>query len=85
MEIKIGADELILWLRKNGKAQDNENITLGRKIADLIKKLGGEFEERNEHALWSLSFPSNGLTKTSQQYTIDVDKLPDLFKELSTW
>ena len=44
--IKIGADELILWLRKNGKATDipNDEVQgLGRKIYDLIViKLGGK-------------------------------------------
>ena len=38
MEIKIGADELILWLRKNNKANDVDNFVLGRKIASLMQK-----------------------------------------------
>ena len=34
--------------------------------------------------LWALSF-DNGLPRTSQQYIIDVEKLPELFKELVEW
>lgn len=84
MEIKIGADELILWLKKNNKAESIENRILGRKIADLVIKLGGRFAESNEPVLWALSF-DNGLPRTSQQYIIDVEKLPELFKELVEW
>ena len=84
MEIKIGADELILWLKKNNKAEGIENRILGRKIADLLINLGGRFAESNEPVLWALSFDNN-LPITSQQYIIDVEKLPDLFKQLVTW
>lgn len=82
MEIKIGADELILWLRKNNKEIDNR--VAGRKIADLIISLGGRFTESNEPVLWALSFDNN-LPRTSQQYIIDVKKLPDLFQTLASW
>ena len=34
--------------------------------------------------LWALSF-DNGLPRTSQQYIIDVEKPPELFKELVEW
>ena len=84
MEIKIGADELILWLKKNHKAEGVENRILGKKIADSIIKLEGRFAESNEPVLWTLSF-DNGLPRTAQQYIIDVEKLPDLFKDLNSW
>lgn len=84
MEIKIGADELILWLRKNKKAETLDNRTLGRKIADLVTGLGGRFVEGSELVLWALSFDNN-LPRTSQQYSIDVDKLPELFRNLAEW
>ena len=85
MNIKIGADELILWLQKNKKAAGIENRTLGRKIADLITKdLGGEFASSNEPVLWALSYDDK-LPRTSQQYIIDVEKLPTLFKTLAIW
>ena len=85
MEIQIGADELILWLRKNEKCLKYGNIVIGRKIAELMKKLGGKFAERNEQTVWKLLCVEEKLPQTSQQYIIDVDKLPDLFRELSSW
>ena len=85
MNIKIGADELILWLQKNGKALVFDNRTLGNKIYNLItKKLQGNLGNSNEPVLWTLSY-NNNLPKTSQQYIIDVNKLPDLFTELDSW
>ena len=84
MEIRIGADELILWLRKNSKANESDNRVIGRKIADLVTSFGGSFAESNEPVLWALSF-DNDLPRTAQQYIIDVEKLPDLFKKLNNW
>ena len=68
MEIQIGADELILWLRKNDKCLEYENIVIGRNIAELMKKLGGKFAEKNESSLWKLFCVEERLPKTSQQY-----------------
>ena len=48
MEIKIGADELILWLRKNNKAIDVDNFMLGRKIASLMQKMEAQFDSKDE-------------------------------------
>lgn len=84
MEIKIGGDELILWLRKNGKAEELDNVLLGRKIADLITSFGGRFAESDVPALWNSSYDDK-LPMTSQQYIVDVEKLPDLFKKLAEW
>lgn len=42
--IRIGADEIILWLRKNNLALNIPNdgvVGLGRRIHDLIVGLGG--------------------------------------------
>lgn len=84
MEIKIGADELILWLRKNKKAEELDNGVLGRKIADLITSFDGRFGESNVPALWNSSNDGK-LPMTSQQYIVDVEKLPDLFRKLAEW
>ena len=84
--MSMGTNELILWLRKNEKASEIDNRTLGRKIADLITKdLGGVFDDsRDKSVRWALSYDDK-LPRTSQQYIIDVDKLPDLFKKLAEW
>lgn len=83
MDIKIGADELILWLRKNGKATQFDNRTIGRSIANLMEKLGGRFGDSNAPTLWVSSNSDTNLPHTSQQYIIDVDQLPALFRSLS--
>lgn len=81
MKINIGADELILWLRKNNKQEGVGNFPLGRKIAELMKKLDAEFKEENVKSLWNESEPA--LPNTSELYAIDVEKLPELFKKLA--
>ena len=84
MEIKIGADELILWLRKNNKAIDVDNFMLGRKIASLMQKMEAQFDAKDEPVIWT--FNSNDLLpKTSQQYILNVEHLPNIYKEISTW
>jgi anti-sigma28 factor (negative regulator of flagellin synthesis) len=90
MEIKIGADELILWLRKNKKAGDVDNATLGRNIADLILKLDGEAVEENCRSFWADDLSEAAMTRlkipiTSGQYKIDTKKLPEIFEKISNW
>lgn len=84
MEIKIGADELILWLRKNNKANDVDNFMLGRKIASLMQKMEVQFDVKGEPVIWT--FTNNDLLpKTSQQYMLNIEILPNIYKEISTW
>ena len=91
MKIKIGADELILWIIKNKKAEDTDNFELGRKIAELMKNYGSDFEEEDFVSLWEKEKEKNDLEtfkelpKTSQQYSIEIEKLPELYRELSEW
>ena len=90
-KIKIGADELILWLRKNKKATNtpNEGVQgLGRQIHDLIVKepIRGEKIEGNKSSLWESSVGDEkefGLPKTSAQYEIYTSELGKLFEELN--
>jgi len=93
-KIKIGADELILWLRKNEKAKNvpNDEIQgLGAKICKLIvDKLGGEKVEDDYQSYWAnligdKNVEKIALPKTSAQYEIDVKKMGELYEELSTW
>jgi len=85
MEMMIGADELILWLRKNGKAGDIDNATLGRRIIKLIRSLGGEAEPEEDHpSIWASDLSPAaadrlGIPMTSQQYRIDTKILPEIF------
>lgn len=92
-KINIGADELILWLRKNGKAANvpNDGVHgLGRKIYDLIISLGGFKVSDNVVSFWGTDLGDEnvsqfGLPKKSAQYEIDLDRLPTLFNELMHW
>jgi hypothetical protein len=90
MEITIGADELILWLRKNNKAVDVENIKLGHKIIDLVKNLGGQPIIEDHPSLWAndisdIGMARLGIPKTSEQYAIDTSLLPKIYETMDQW
>jgi hypothetical protein len=92
-KITIGADELILWLRKNKKAQGVPNDGaqgLGRKIYDVIIRLGGNKIADGVPAYWAndgnaQNIGQDNLPKGSAQYSIDTNKLGALYDELDTW
>jgi len=92
-KIKIGADELILWLRKNGKLNylpNNEIHGLGVKIHNLIVKRLGCTKMDDGVSYWENSNGTKNvgkydLPKTSAQYEVATEKLGELFEELSTW
>jgi len=90
--IKIGADELILWLRKNDKATkipNDEIHGLGRKIYDLIVgELNGRKIEECKPSYWASLMENKNidkfnLPKSSAQYEIDSSQLESLFIELN--
>lgn len=90
--IRVGADEIILWLRKNRIAEEtpNDGITgLGSKILDLIvNKLNGRKLEGSAPSFWDAtdtSVQQFGLPKTSAQYEISVNQLANLYLEISNW
>lgn len=90
MKIKIGADELILWLRKNNIATSTPNDEangLGFRICRIIEDLGGEKIEDNSLAYWPIpegaaNIDKYKLPKTSAQYEIDVDKVSSIYLKL---
>jgi hypothetical protein len=90
MEIIIGADEFILWLRKNGKATNDINIQLGKRILNLIEALGGMKYLDNQESFWDIGLTARNvndlaLPKTSEQYRIPIGILPDIYREIDTW
>tara|TARA_R110001583_G_scaffold194829_3_gene367247 strand:+ start:2781 stop:3053 length:273 start_codon:yes stop_codon:yes gene_type:complete len=90
MKINIGADELILWLRKNKKAENETTKHLGLKILKLIKSFGGELINRDKPCYWNTENNSESidkleLPKTASQYVIDTSKIGDIYIELSSW
>jgi hypothetical protein len=90
MEIILGSDELILWLRKNKKAIGITNAVLGHKISDLIHDLGGKLEKEVHPSIWSEYISGVAMAKleipaTSGQYQVDTKILPEIFERISTW
>jgi len=92
--IRIGADEIILWLRKNRIAANitNDKINgLGRRIYDLIIELGGtKIDELDDsESYWPCieheHIGEKQLPKTSAQYEIDENRLPELYRRIMTW
>jgi len=93
MNIKIGADELILWLRKNNKATGIPNDGtggLGQKIFDIIvNQLSGNKVEDNYQSYWASSdtdknIDKYNLPKTSAQYEINVNEMNRLYEILNS-
>jgi hypothetical protein len=90
MKIKIGADEIILWLRKNSLLIEipNEGFGgLGRIIFDIIIELGGTKIKDSQESFWDIQDDSkniseNLLPKTSAQYEVDTVILPKLYEKL---
>jgi hypothetical protein len=83
--IKIGADELILWMRKNKIAGTKDTDTVGREILAIITGLGGKKILDNEPAYWDAggaAVHARGLPKTSAQYEIEAPRLPELYAAL---
>lgn len=94
MDIKIGADEIILWLRKNEKSKDIPNSGtggLGLKIYNLIcNKYNGRKIQDSYSSYWPVVLKNNHigeyeLPQTSAQYTIGVNNLSKLFSDLNKW
>ena len=88
--IRIGSDEIILWLRKNNKQQEVSNLTIFKNIHELIvKDLAGILIQEDELCIW----PTNDdekinefhLPKSAPQYLIKAEKSVELFKTLNAW
>ena len=94
MKVRFGADEIILWLRKNGKSRDvaNDGVGgLGRKVHDLIcNELNGRKIEDDAPSYWpgvdgDHHIGKYDLPRTSAQYVIEIDRVNDLYRALVNW
>ncbi|MGD0710901.1 MAG: hypothetical protein ABR968_06930 [Bacteroidales bacterium] len=89
MKIIIGSDEMILWLRKNGKALSISNIVIGKKIRTILKtKFVIDPIEYDKQSHWAnktgdKNIDKTKLPKTSAQYEIDIKDIESLYKELN--
>ncbi len=91
-DIRIGADEIILWLRKNGIANNipNDGVSgLGIKIYKLIvEELNGVKIEDSVHTLWDdndRNVHEYCLPKSSAQYMINTTMLRSLYLQICKW
>jgi hypothetical protein len=91
VSMNIGADEIILWLRKNDKAVGKINDDLGKDICKVIcDGLGGRKIADDQPSYWDCSAGAKNISptelpKTAEQYAIDPGKLPQLFSTLNAW
>lgn len=89
IKINIGADELILWLRKNGKAVGKNTPDLGAKILVLMDSLGAtklpELECRWERSVGADGIDKLDLPKTATQYSITSNQIGAIYNALNTW
>ncbi len=89
-KLKIGADEIILWLRKNGICKTKTTKVLGLQIKELIESLGGEILIHDVVCYWNSDLNLNfidefELPKTATQYKIDINQLSNLYSKISNW
>jgi len=94
IKIVIGADEIILWLRKNRKAMKKPNdgtYGLGQLIHEMIvNQLNGKKIADNSPSYWAhlnndLNIGEYNLPKTSAQYELSTEKLSILYEIITTW
>jgi len=89
--IWIGADELILWMRKNGRAATVRNDVLGTRIAELIRPLiaaGRDNERENIPSRWDADDSQANdfnLPKTACQYKVPVNRVNEIYAAIVTW
>lgn len=85
--MKIGADEIILHLRKNHLSDKVSNEVLGKKIAEIIRNLGGELLEKDVPVQWGheKNVGRENLPKTAAQYEIAEEKLGIIYQKLKEY
>ena len=88
--VRIGSDEIILWLRKNNKQQTVSNLIIIKNIHELIiKKLNGIIIQEDEPCIWPINDEEKinefYLPKSAPQYLINAEKSVELYKELNAW
>jgi hypothetical protein len=88
--IRIGADEIILWLRKNRKDAGSNNQQLGINIKKLMETLGGIAVEHVVTPYWDKDPNANhigiyDLPQNSTQYEIGIDKMSALYAAINQW
>jgi len=86
MNIVMGNDEFILYVRKQYPKCGIPNDTLGKRIWEWIRKQGGQKEVEDKCCYWGDTgdfIRADGLPKTATQFTFDSNILPGLYEFLN--
>lgn len=88
MNIKMGNDEFILYVRKNFPECQIANAQLGKKIWNWLKENNpsAEIAEPDKPCLWSNSDEITSdisLPKTATQFQFSIEILPQLYSFLN--
>lgn len=82
-KIRMGDDEFILYVRKNGFGKKLTNPTLGKKIWEYIQKLDptAKIVERDQPCRWGDTGSCNelNLPKTATQFEFSEHLLPNIY------
>jgi len=86
--IRMGNDEFILYLRKNGLAKGVPSPIIGKKIWEWLSPKGAKIVEPDKECHWGKTgdaIDEINLPKTATQFEFDEMILPDLYKFLNTF
>jgi|JI10StandDraft_1071094.scaffolds.fasta_scaffold430361_3 hypothetical protein len=86
-KIRMGNDELILFIRKNNPGCKLHNEVLGRKIWEWIKENDNNAiqVEKDAPCLWGDNTPNTApesLPKTATQFEFEINLLPRMYNFL---
>jgi len=89
MNIKMGNDEFILYLRKNALARMSDNVYLGKIIWEKIKTLDPNafIVERDQKCLWNCegeNVNEHMLPKTATQFSFEKSIIPQIYDFLDS-
>ena len=89
MNIQMGNDEFILYIRKNGRGSGKSTAELGKGIWEWLQDNapGATIVAKSQPCRWgdTGSFvSSNDLPKTATQFSFDRSVLPRLYDYLDT-
>lgn len=89
MNIQMGNDEFILYIRKNGRGVGKSTAELGRKIWEWfeVNAPNARIEAPEQPCHWGDTgsfISSDNLPKTATQFSFDRSVLPRLYNYLDT-
>ncbi len=87
--MKVGADWIVYYLRARGVCDKVHNTAIGKIVSSILAEMGCPQNPKSVQIkspvaeLMRDEESGYGLAKSGFQYDIPVDKLPELFRQLS--